>query len=198
MRVMIMKLKELVTCLCCVMFVCVVLADLSSCVADSPDPALFRYDVEIQGAKIISEGGYLWFHVVNHEPDWVSVAITYPSDAMTVGIFPSNVTIEANGTADFYFQVPYYWSQPNSGHQRDSSQTLKFSFAIYGPTRAPTIGTQNIEFDVKVVPLNGGTDDRYLLYIAIFIVVAFMIIAIAVIAKLDRKKKIQTRQTVNQ
>jgi hypothetical protein len=184
-----MKPEKWVVCLFCVMFIGVVLANFSLCVADSPNPARFRYDVEIQGAKIISEGGYLWFHVVNHEPDWVSVAIRYPSDAITVKIFPSNVTLEANKTADFYFQVPYYWSQPTNGHQQNSSQTLKFNFAICGPTRAPTIGTQNIEFNVKVVPLNGGADDRYLLYIVILIMVAFVITAIAVIVKLDRQKR---------
>ena len=187
-----MKPEKWVVCLFCVMFIGVVLANFSFCVADSPNPALFRYDVEIQGAKIISEGGYLWFHVVNHEPDWVSVVIRYPSDAMTVGIFPSNVTLEANGTVDFYFQVPYYWSQPIGGHQQNSSQTLKFNFAVYGPTRASTIRTQSIEFDVKVVPLNGDSDDRYLLYLTILILVAFAITAIAVIAKLSRKKKVWT------
>jgi hypothetical protein len=45
------------------------------CFADMPNPGPQKHDVEIQGAKIISEGGHLWFHVVNHDYRGVFVAI---------------------------------------------------------------------------------------------------------------------------
>jgi hypothetical protein len=186
---MIGKLEKSVRRLFCIVFVAVVLADVAACLGDSPEPRLRSYNVEIQGAKIISEGGYLWFHVVNHEPDRVSVAIYSPLGVITVGDAPSNVSLEATQTADFYFQVPYYWSRTTSYPQQNSTQELKFYFAVYGPYHTPDIGTRIVEFDVKVVPLNGGADDQYLFYLTILIMAVFILTAVAVIAELSRQEK---------
>ncbi len=182
------NLKSSVTLVFCLMVILHGLLYVEACFADMPNPGPGKHDVEIQGAKIISEGGYLWFHVINHDSQ-LYVAIHFPSDVTVIGNAPAVVSLETNERADFYFQVPYYWSGSPASHQQGPTKELRFYFEIYNLYHTTKIGAENIEFDVTVVSLNDGVDNQGLFYRTIFAATLVAIIAIAIAARLGRRKK---------
>jgi len=155
--------------------------------ADSPDPGLLHHNVEIEGAKIISEGGYLWFQVTNHETYPLQIAIQYPSDVIVKKEIPATLTLEANETSDFYFQAPYYWNGTGD-YTQDAEKELKFHFKISDHYQNYTINDENIDFTVKVVPLNRGFDTS-LLYLTIFAVAAVIASVTILAVKLKSPEK---------
>lgn len=183
---MVGNLKSSVTLVFWFMVVLSGLLYVGACFADMPNPGPRKHDVEIQGAKIISEGGYLWFHVINHDR-LLYVAIHFPSDVAEMGNAPAVVSLETNESADFYFQVPYYWSRWLSFLQLGRTKELRFYFEIYSLCHTSKIGTESIEFDITAVPLNDGVDNRSLFYLTVFTAAAVVTTAIAVGAKLSRR-----------
>jgi len=147
--------------------------------ADMPNPAPRTYNVEIQGAKIISEGGYLWFHVMNHESNTVFVTVHFPSDVSLIGGATDAVAMGANESADFHFQVPYYWSGNGTASEQSPMRQLKFFFELFSMYRSTEIGTETVDFNVDVVPFNGKLDNAGLLYLTVFLSV--MVLASATV-----------------
>jgi len=182
------NLKLIVTVVFCSMVILYGLLYVRACFADMPNPGPLKHDVEIQGAKIISEGGYLWFHVINHgDPNYV--AVHFPFDVRVIGNGSAVVFLGTNESADFYFQVPYYWSEPPVSLQQSPTKELKFSFEIYNLYHAEKIGVESVEFNVTAVPLKDRVDNLDLFYIAIFAAAAFVITVIAVAARSSREGK---------
>jgi hypothetical protein len=188
--------KELVSLSKCVLLVLLlfpIFGQILVCFADMPNPGPRKHDVEIQGAKIISEGGYLWFHVINHESSSLYIVIHYPPDVKVIREIPL-VILESNESSDFYFQAPYYWSGIRAeDFSQVAENVLSFSFEIFSLYHGTKIGTESVEFDVKVVPLNGGADSRDLLYLTVFVAIAVVVSALVVAARLTR---LNTQSTV--
>lgn len=182
------NLKSFATFVSCLMVILYMLLYVEACFADSPWTQPVKHNVDIEGAKIISEGGYLWFHVVNHDTP-LHVFISFPSDVKVIGNASESVYLETNESADFYFQVPYYWSQPPFSVQPGLTKELRFSFEIYNSIPDDGIGTENVEFDVTAVPLSGRSDNQGLLYLTVFVAVAAVITTIILTARLSREEK---------
>ena len=172
----------------CLMVILSGLTYVGACFADMPDPGPQKHDVEIQGAKIISEGGYLWFHVINHDYRELYVVIHFPSDVVVIGRVPTVVNLRTNESADFYFQVLYYWTGSPIFTQQGSTKELRFYFEIYTLYHTSKSTTENVEFDVKAVPLNDRVDNRPLFYFAMFTLAAVAITVIVIVAGLGKRK----------
>jgi hypothetical protein len=162
---------------------------VGTCFADMPNPGPQKHDVEIQGAKIISEGGYLWFHVVNHDYRGLCVVIHPPSDVIVFGNASTVAYLYTNESADFYFQVLYYWSGSPIFVQQSPTKELRFIFEIYTQYRTSKMTDENVEFDVSAVPLNRRIDDWNLFYFAVFTVAAVVATVILITARLGRQDK---------
>jgi len=182
------NLKSFATFVPCLMVILYMLPCIGACFADSPWRQPVKHNVDIEGAKIISEGGYLWFHVVNHDAP-LYVHISFPSDVKVIGNASQSVYLETSESADFYFQVPYYWGQPPSSVQQGLTKELRFSFEIYNFIPDDGIGTENVEFDVTAVPLSGRGDNQGLLYLTVFAAVAVVITTIILTSRLSREEK---------
>jgi len=170
-------------------FLALVLSSLmwvGACFADMPNPGPQKHNVEIQGAKIISEGGYLWFHVVSHDDRILCVAVHPPSDVIVIGNASTVTYLYTNGSADFYFQVLYYWS--GSPIFVQSPKELRFIFEIYTQYHTSKMTDENVEFDVNAVPLN-RTIDGNLFYFAVFTVAAVVATVILITVRLRRRDK---------
>jgi len=162
---------------------------VGTCFADMPNPGPQKHDVEIEGAKIISEGGYLWFHVINHDYRGVFVAIHPPSGVIMMGKTPTVAYLSTNESTDFYFQVFYFWSGNPVLVQQGQTKELRFFFEIYTQYRTSKVTDENVEFSVNVVPLNHGADDWNLFYLAIFILAAAAVTVIVIARRLGRQQK---------
>jgi hypothetical protein len=182
------NLKSLVTLVFCSLVILSWLLYARTCFADMPNPGPRKHDVEIEGAKIISEGGYLWFHVINHGSQ-VYVAVHFPSDVMVIGNASFVVSLGTNESADFHFQVPYYWSGWPVFLQQGPTKGLRFYFELYNLYRGTKIGTENTEFDVNVVPLNGRVNNQDLFYLAVFAAAAVVTTVIVIAVRVGRKEK---------
>jgi hypothetical protein len=185
---MTVNLEELIMRFLCLMVILSSLTCVGACFADSPNPYLLKHNVEIQGAKIISEGGYLWFHVVNHGGQFY-VAIHFPSDVTVIGNASAVVSLETSESTDFYFQVPYYWSGSLGSNQPGSTKMLRFYFEIYNLYDAMKFRTESIEFDVNVISLADRVDNRDLLYLTVFTATAVIMAAIIIMARLSQQEK---------
>jgi hypothetical protein len=184
---MLKDLRSFATFVSCLMVVLYMLLYVRTCFADvGPKPPV-KYNVDIEGAKIISEGGYLWFHVVNHDVP-LSVSISFPSDVKVIGNASNSVDLETNESGDFYFQVPYYWSQPPVSIPPSLTKELRFNFGIYRPSSYHEIG-ESVEFDVTAVPLSSRGDNQGLLYLTVFAAVAVVITTVILTARLSREEK---------
>jgi hypothetical protein len=184
---MTVNLKERAARFMCLMVILTSLAYVGGCFADMPNPGPQKHEVEIQGAKIISEGGYLWFHVINHDNRQLYVAIHYPSDAILIGTFPTVVFLKTGEKADFYFQVPYYWSKSAILIQQNSTKTLKFYFEIYTLYHGEKTTDENVEFDVNAIPLT-RVYPLDLFFFAIFIAAAVVIAVVIIALRKNRKE----------
>lgn len=184
------NLKSFTTLISCLMVILYVLLHVGACFADSPWTQPVKHNVGIEGAKIISEEeGYLWFHVVNHDVP-LSVFISFPSDVKVIGNSSDRVVyLETNESGDFYFQVPYYWSQPPVSVQPSLTRELRFSFEISSFIPEDGIGTENVIFDVTVVPLSDRGGSQRLLCLTVFAAAAIVITMIILTIRLSRKEK---------
>jgi len=190
--------KVLVARFLCLMLILSGLMCVGSCLADMPNPGPQTHDVEIQGAKIISEGGYLWFHVVNHDSRGVFVAIRPPSGVILMNETSTSSYLSTGESADYYFQVMYFWSGNPVFVQEGPTKELRFFFEIYTQYQKYKVTDENVEFDVNVVPLNRSGDDWNLFYFAIFALaaaVATIIVIAARTAQQDKRKNNLERQT---
>jgi hypothetical protein len=156
--------------------------------ADMPNPGPQKHNVEIEGAKIISEGGYLWFHVVNHDYRGLCVVVHPPSDVIVIGNASTVAYLHTNESVDFYFQVLYYWNGSQISVQSPTKE-LRFVFEIYTQYRTSKMTDENVEFDVSAVPLNHRVDDWNLFYFAVFTVAAVVATVILIRARLGRQDK---------
>jgi hypothetical protein len=182
------SLREWITRFSCLMVILSSLTYVGTCLADMPNPGPQKHEVEIQGAKIISEGGYLWFHVINHDYRELYVTIQYPSDVKVIGAFPTTVCLNTGGSADFYFQVPYYWNGSTILIQQNSTRELKLHFEIYTLYHGAKTTDENVEFDVDAVPLaRVNALDSF--FLAVLTTVAVVITVILIVARLDQQKK---------
>ncbi len=82
--------------------------------ADSPEPQYRIYKVEIQGAHEVSEGGNLWFYMINHDNQSFEVTVEYedmvkcfnhssPGDYLSWRLDP--FVLPVNGYANIFFQA---------------------------------------------------------------------------------------------
>jgi hypothetical protein len=172
----------------CLMVILSSLAYVGACLADMPNPGPQKHEVEIQGAKIISEGGYLWFHVINHDSRELYVTIQYSLDVTVIGMFPTTVCLNTGGSADFYFQVPYYWNGSTILIQQNSTRELKFNFEIYTLYHGTKVTDENVEFDVDAVPL-ARLNSLDPFFLAVLTTVAVVITVLLIVARLDQRKK---------
>lgn len=186
---MTVNLEEWVTRFSCLIVILSSLTYIGACFADMPNPGPQKHDVDIQGAKIISEGGYLWFHVINHDYRQLYVAIHSPSDAIAIGTVPTVVYLKTNESADFYFQIPYYWSGSPFFIWQGSTKVLRFYFEIYTLYHTDKSTSENVEFDVNAVPLNDRVVNRDLFYFAVFTAAAVVITVIVIVARLGKQEK---------
>jgi hypothetical protein len=173
----------------CLVLVLSSLIWVGACFADMPNPGPQKHDVEIEGAKIISEGGYLWFHVVNHDYRGLCVVVHPPSDVIVIGNASTVAYLHTNESTDFYFQVLYYWTGSQISVQPSPTKELRFVFEIYTQYRTSKMTDENVEFDVNAVPLNRGTDDWNLFYFAIFTLAAVTVTVIVIATRLGRQEK---------
>lgn len=155
--------------------------------ANLPNPEPRERNVEIQGAKVISEGGYLWFHVINHESSALNVVVHFPSDVKVIQRtqeLDEPYVLGANKSVDFFFQVPYYW---NGTVAAGETREITFSFKIFTLYRNVKIGTEYINFTVKVMPLNWKADNHNLVYMTVFVsTIIPMLAAIVAITKIKK------------
>jgi hypothetical protein len=99
------------------------------------------------------------------------------------------VYLKTGETADFYFQVPYYWNKSTILIQQNSTKKLKFCFEIYTLYHGDKMTNENEEFDINAVPLSRAYAPD-LFFFAIFIT-AVVVITVTVIApRLGQKKPI--------
>jgi hypothetical protein len=162
----------------CLMVILSSLTYVGTCFADMPNPGPQEHEVEIQGAKIISEGGYLRFHVINHDYRQLYITIHYPSNIILIGTFSTVVYLKTGETADFYFQVPNYWNKSTILIRQNSTKKLKFYFEIYTLYHGDKITDENVEFNVNAVPLSRVYAPD-LFFFAIFITAVVVITVIA-------------------
>jgi len=186
---MTVNLKGWVVRFSCLVLVLSSLIWVEACFADMPNPGPQKHDIEIQGAKIISEGGYLWFHVVNHDYRGLCVVVHPSSDVIVIGNASTVAYLHTNESADFYFQVLYYWSGSLIFVQQSLTKELRFVFEIYTQYRTSKTTDENVEFDVSAVPLNRRLDDWNLFYFAVFTVAAVVATVILIRARLGRQDK---------
>jgi hypothetical protein len=67
--------------------------------ADGPStPGTAAY-LEINGAKIVSEGGYFWFNITNKGDYWIEVALHYSSDFI---MFRFNISKLVHGMGESF------------------------------------------------------------------------------------------------
>jgi hypothetical protein len=183
-----MSLRGVAARLSCLILILSSLTCVGVCFADMPNPGPQKHDVEIQGAKIISEGGYLWFHVVNHDYRGVFVAIHPPSGVTMMENTSSVAYLNTNEVADFYFQVYYFWSGNPILVQQGPTKELKFFFEIYTQYRTSKMTDENVEFNVNAVPLNYKADDWNLFYFAVVTLAAVIVTVIVIVARLSRQR----------
>jgi len=78
---------------------------------------MINYDIEIQGTKVISEGGYLWFQIVNHDNRNFSMKVEFsrfmfsfndskPVASKAVQLNFVAFDLYVNQTGNLYFKAP--------------------------------------------------------------------------------------------
>jgi hypothetical protein len=174
-----------------VRFLCAVLVFSSLlwagvCFADMPNPGPSKHNVEIQGAKVISEGGYLWFHVVSHDSRPLFVEVHAPPGVRAMENSTSVKFLHTDESADFFFQVSYLWTESQVLVEADQTTKIKFVFEIYTMYRTGKMTDENVEFNVSVVPLNQDIENWNLLYFAISTIITLIVAVIVLVARSSR------------
>lgn len=134
--------------------------------ADVPNPDAYNiYPVEIQGAHQISEGGYLWFHLVNHYTLGFLVTVEFDSEFTPFNQTTSyagtlaSFTLNMNGTADLYFQAKPIYNGETLQVQSNSTwvhwKQCRLIFHLH-----PLVGESDgvhvdrVYFEVEIIPLS--------------------------------------------
>jgi hypothetical protein len=166
------------TCFLIVLLVVAVLLTIVSVGADMPEPQVVTYKVEIQGAHKVSEGGNLWFYMINHDNQSFNVTVEFdggvrsfnrsiPGDYLPFELNPFMLPV--NASANIFFQAL------NVSGKKVSNEFLFFITPSFHPVENASyhVHTDKVDFFTTIEPLQDQSP---------FPILAFQITAVLLVA----------------